>query len=110
MSAYVLAQLTIHDRTRYDRYVARFMDVLQHFAGRPLAADESPEVLEGTWPHQKVVLIEFKDKAEAMRWATSPEYREIAVDREASTVATVLLVRGLQRWGGREVGRHRRRD
>jgi uncharacterized protein (DUF1330 family) len=98
MSVYVLAQLTIHDRARYDRYAARFMDVLRNFAGRPLAADESPEVLEGDWPHQKLVLIEFKDQAEAMRWATSPEYRAIAVDREASTVATVLLVRGLQPW------------
>ena len=68
MTTYVLAQLTIHDRARYDRYAARFMDVLRHFDGRLLAADESPEVLEGAWPHQKVVLIEFKDREEAARF------------------------------------------
>jgi len=95
MTTYVLAQLTIHDRPRYDRYVAGFMDVLSRFDGRVLAADESPEVMEGNWPHQKVVLIEFKDREEAVRWATSPEYRRIAVDREAATVATVLLVSGV---------------
>lgn len=57
MITYVLAQLTIHDRARYDRYAAQFMGVLRGFQGRLLAADESPEVLEGSWPHQKVVLI-----------------------------------------------------
>jgi uncharacterized protein (DUF1330 family) len=98
MSAYVLAQLTIHDRARYDRYAARFLDVLRDFDGRLLAADESPRVLEGDWPHEKVVLIEFKDAAEAERWAASPRYREIATDREAATVATVLAVAGLRPW------------
>ena len=98
MRAYVLAQLTIHDRARYDRYAARFMEVLRGFEGRLLAADESPRTLEGDWPHQKVVLIEFKDREEARRWAASPEYRAIAVDREASTEAIVLEVDGLHPW------------
>jgi uncharacterized protein (DUF1330 family) len=101
MSTYVLAQLSIHDRARYDRYAAEFMRVLAPFEGRLLAADEVPEVLEGEWPHQKVVLIEFRDRDEALRWANSPEYRTIAVDREGSTVATVLLVSGFQPWSGR---------
>lgn len=98
MSAYVLAQLTIHDRARYDHYAAQFMAVLSRFEGRLLAADESAEVVEGKWPYQKVVLIEFKNRDEASRWAASPEYRKIAVDREASTSATVLQVNGLLPW------------
>src|SRR5262245_7879267 len=101
MTTYVLAQLTIHDRARYDRYAAQFMNVLSRFEGRLLAADESPELLEGDWTHEKVVLIEFKDRDEALRWMTSPEYRKIAVDREGSTVATVLSVRGLHPWSRR---------
>ena len=98
MTIYILAQLTIHDRARYDRYAAQFMSVLSGFQGRLLASDESPQRLEGDWPHQKIVLIEFKDSAEAQRWATSPDYRKIAVDREGSTVATVLTIRGLHEW------------
>ena len=101
MTTYVLAQLTIHDRARYERYAARFMEVLSRFDGRVLAADEAPTLLEGEWPHQKIVLIEFRDAEEASRWAASPEYREIAVDREGSTVATVLSIRGLHPWRGR---------
>ena len=98
MTTYVLAQLRIHDRARYDRYAGQFLDVLRRFRGRLLAADESPAVLEGEWPYQKVVLIEFEDADEAARWAESAEYRRIAVDREAATEAIVLLVRSLHPW------------
>jgi len=93
---YALAQLSIHDRARYDRYVARFMRVFQRFEGTLLAADESPTVVEGEWGHQKVILMAFPDRTAFERWAYSPEYREIAQDRVASTTGTVLLVDGLR--------------
>jgi len=95
VSVYAVAQLSIHDRARYDRYVSQFMRVLAGFEGRVLAADEAPTVLEGTWPHQKVVLLEFPDRRAFERWATSPEYTEISTDRLAATTGCVLLVAGL---------------
>ncbi len=95
MSVYALAQLSIHDRARYDRYASRFMGVLAAFEGRVLAADESPAVLEGTWPHQKVVLLEFPDRRAFERWANSPEYTGIAKDRIAATTGCVLLMSGI---------------
>ena len=39
MTAYVVAQLSFIDRGPYNRYQARFMDVLRKFGGRLLAAD-----------------------------------------------------------------------
>ncbi len=96
MSVYALARISIHDRARYDRYVSQFMRVLAGFDGRLLAADESPVVLEGTWPHQKVVLLEFPDRGALERWARSPEYTEISRDRVAATTGSVLLVAGVR--------------
>ena len=94
MSAYIIAQLSIHDRARYDRYAAAFLPTLQPFGGRLLAADEAPRVLEGAWPRDKLVLIAFPDAAAAQAWATSPAYRAIAVDRLAASEAVVLLAEG----------------
>ncbi len=101
MTVYAVAQLSIHDRARYDRYAARFLQVLQQFEGWLLAADESPVVVEGEWPHEKVVVVAFPDRAEFERWASSPEYQEISRDRVASTTGTVLLVAGLHPWAPR---------
>lgn len=97
VTAYALAQISIHDRARYDRYAERFMGVLAGFGGRLLAADESPEVREGSWPYDKVVLIEFPDRDGLERWARSPEYTEIAADRIAATTGCVLVVSGVPR-------------
>ena len=94
MSAYVIAQLSIHDRARYDRYAAAFFPTLKPFGGRLLAADEAPQVMEGDWGRDKLVLIAFPDTASARAWAASPAYREIAVDRLAGSEAVVLLAQG----------------
>ena len=95
MSAYIIAQLMIHDRARYDRYAAAFFPTLKPFGGRLLASDEGPRVLEGAWPRGKPVLIDFPDAAAAEAWAASPAYRAIAVDRLAASEAVVLLAKGL---------------
>lgn len=95
MTVYALALLTIHDRPRYDRYVARFADSLDDFDGQLLAADEHPAVIEGPWDADKVVLIRFPDQHEFERWATSPTYQTISEDRIAATTSTVLLINGI---------------
>jgi len=91
---YALGQLTIRDRIRYQQYVQRFHDILLRFGGRLLAADESPEVLEGSWERDKVVLLEFESADSFWVWARSDEYQEISRDRIAATEGTVLLVHG----------------
>jgi uncharacterized protein (DUF1330 family) len=96
MAVYVVGQLTIHDRERYDRYATRFLSVLAGYGGRLLAADEAPQVVEGEWGHQKVVLLEFPGRGSFERFAGSPEYREIAVDRVAATDGVMLLARGVR--------------
>ena len=95
MSAYVIAQISIHDRSRYDRYAAAFLPTLKPFAGRLLAADEAPEVMEGTWPRDKLVLVAFPDRTLALAWAASPAYAAIAGDRLAATDGVVILADGV---------------
>ena len=92
---YAIAQLTITDRATYNRYQSRFMSVMTKFKGRVLAADEKPQVVEGTWDREKVVLLSFPDEAAFREWAESPEYMEIAKDRKAGSDAVVLLVKGM---------------
>ena len=95
MTVYVLAQLELKDRAAYERYQAAFPAVFRRFQGRLLAADEAPQVLEGQWPRDKVVLMAFPDEAACRAWADSPEYQAIARDRKAGADALVLLFKGL---------------
>ena len=96
MTVYIVAQLKFTDRARYECYQARFAEVFRAFDGRVLVADEHPQVLEGDWPRDKIVILEFPDAAAAMAFHHSPEYAAIAVDRKAGADTAVLMARGLR--------------
>lgn len=95
MTVYAIAQLRFTDRAAYDRYQARFMQVFNDYQGTLLAADESPQVIEGQWDREKVVLMSFPDQAAFRQWAESTEYQEISKDRRAGADTVVLLAEGL---------------
>jgi uncharacterized protein (DUF1330 family) len=95
MTVYVIVQLKMIDRSVYDRYQARFLDVFRKFSGRLLSADEHPAVLEGAWDRDKLVLMSFPDEAAFRAWSDSPEYQEISKDRKAGAQGIVLLAKGL---------------
>ncbi len=95
MTVFAIAQLRFIDRAAYDRYQARFMDIFRRHRGTLLAADEAPEVVEGQWDRDKVVLMSFPDQAAFRSWSESPEYQEISRDRRAGADTVVLLAKGL---------------
>ena len=96
MSVYAIAQLWIHDRARYGRYVERFMDVFTKYKGSLLAADPSPVVFEGPWDGNRIVVLSFPDEASFRDWAESPEYQEIAKDRKAAARSVIVMVHGME--------------
>jgi len=95
MTVYVIAQVKFIDEERYRRYQSRFSGVFRLFKGRLLVADERPKVLDGEWTRDKVVVMEFPDEAEAMRFLDSPAYRDISKDRIAGAEVLSVLVKGL---------------
>ena len=95
MTVYVIAQLKFKQRDLYDRYQSRFSGVFKNFVGKVLVAEENPLVLEGEWPRDKVVMMEFPDADAAQHFLGSPEYQAIAVDRKAGADGVVLMLQGL---------------
>jgi uncharacterized protein (DUF1330 family) len=95
MTVYVVGQLDVTDSDAYDRYRARFRDVLAKFDGQVLAADEHPRIIEGQWKRDKIVLLSFADDAAFHRFWQSPDYLEIVKDRHAGTRGDLLLVKGI---------------
>lgn len=95
MTVYAIAQISITDRDRYNSYLGRFMEVFGRFNGRLLAADANPDVVEGHWDREKVILMSFPDTESFYAWARSAEYQEIAIDRKAGSAGVVLLAKGL---------------
>jgi uncharacterized protein (DUF1330 family) len=96
VTVYAIAELRFTDRSAYNRYQSRFMEVFVRHRGTVLAADESPEVVEGRSDLEKVVLLSFPDEASFREWMESSEYQAISNDRRAGADTVVLLVKGLK--------------
>ena len=97
MTVYVLADIEIHDRDRYDRYGAGFMEIFAKHRGSLLAVDEQPKVVEGDWQRTRLVLLSFPDEAAFDDWYHSTAYQELKAHRIAASDANLLLFRGLER-------------
>jgi len=95
MSVYAVALINIDDRETYGRYEAGFMEIFERHGGRLLAVEEEPNVLEGTWPYTRTVLIEFPDAPALTAWYESPEYQALAKHRFASSRGNIAVIRSL---------------
>jgi len=95
MSAYIIAQITIHDRAEYEKYSAGFLEVFSSFKGELLVVSEDPIVVEGDWPYTRTVLLRFPSADEARRWYESPEYQTLAQHRFRASKANAVIVEGL---------------
>jgi len=96
MSVYMITRLTIHDRSEYDKYADRFMEIFEKYDGKLLSVDEEPQVVGGEWNATRSVLIEFPSKPQLFEWLLSPEYVEIGKHRDAGATAEVIIVKGLE--------------
>jgi len=91
-----MAALKFTDRDAYDRYQAAFMEVFRRYSGTLLAADEAPQLIEGDWDREKVVLMSFPNEAAFREWAESPDYQRISEDRRAGADTVVVLVQAIR--------------
>ena len=90
MSAYLIAQYTIHDPETYAKYPPAVGPTLAQYGGKVLVAGPDSEVLEGS-PLPQTVVIEFESVEAAQRWHDSPEYGEIKHLRTSASEGWMLI-------------------
>ena len=54
-----------------------------------------PDAIEGQMPGQRIVVIEFADRAAAKKFMTSPEYQAIIGIRHAASTGAGVIVDGV---------------
>jgi uncharacterized protein (DUF1330 family) len=95
MTAYALGQLRtrppIHDDVF--TYMERIQATMDPFGGRFIVHGETPDVREGTWEGD-LILLEFPDIENARAWYDSPAYQEIKHLRADHVPGTIMLIDG----------------
>jgi len=94
LASYILGQVRIKDPEIFSRYVSGFRRIFGQFGGRVLAVNDHPAALEGEWEADRLILLEFADRAAAVRFWNSPEYQEIVQYRHEAAESRVLMFDG----------------
>lgn len=95
MSAYLVAMIEVEDPEAYKAYAARAPETVARYGGRYVVRGATPEVKEGDWQVERLVILEFADVEAANRFYHSPEYQEILPLRQgASRKGTVAILPG----------------
>jgi len=93
---YFVASHKVLDRsTLNDIYVPKAVDCLNKFDVEILVVNESVEVVEGQTGHDRLVILRFPSRDEALRWYHSPEYQSMIHLRLSSVEGVLLLAEGL---------------
>jgi uncharacterized protein (DUF1330 family) len=93
-SAYYLAEVSeVSNPDQYNTYAANVPPIVQKYGGHYLVRGGKTEALEGE-PPKRIVVIAFKNMADAQTWYTSPEYSAIRPIRQRLAKARSFIVEG----------------
>ena len=94
MSAYLIADVRVHDVDRYKDYVAKVPALVAKHGGQYRVRGGAVDVLEGSWSPVRLVVIEFPDRAVALAFYDDPAYAPFKTLRQAVTTSAVTIVDG----------------
>jgi uncharacterized protein (DUF1330 family) len=93
MPAYLIAEHIITDPQKFDEYRTKALPMIAKYGGRYLTKGGSHKLPEGGhWKPERVVIIEFPDKARLDAWYASPEYQPLIALRKECTSDLDMLI------------------
>jgi uncharacterized protein (DUF1330 family) len=95
MRAFVVSQQNLHDPDRIARYRETVTATLEPFGGRFAARGGATSVLEGEWPYERTVIIEFPSREAAEQWYRSEAYQQILPLRLESSTGNLVILDGV---------------
>lgn len=83
MSAYMISQVTVTDKEKFQSYIADTRSVAAKYGAKPVAVGTQPKMLNGKNDgHQMVFVIEFESMDKLDSWHNSDEYQALVALRE----------------------------
>jgi uncharacterized protein (DUF1330 family) len=95
MPAYVVVDIAVRDRERYEQYKQLAAPTVAAYGGRYLVRGGTSETLEGGWKPSRFVILEFPDADAGRAWLHSSEYGPAKTLRQASADTDMVLVEGV---------------
>jgi uncharacterized protein (DUF1330 family) len=94
MNGYLILDLSIKDFGVFKEYIDKIPEFIQKHGGRYIVQGVEPEVMEGDWCPERVVVLEFPSKEKAKEFLEDPEAQSLFSIRQKSTISKLVLAEG----------------
>ena len=91
---YAVILLDVRDVDRYVEYAKKATSVEARYEGRPVVVGDAEEVVEGVWPSERIVILEFPSLDHARGWYSDPDYQAVISLRHQATRSQILFIEG----------------
>ncbi len=94
MPAYFVCTMRVHDPETYRKYTALTPVTVARHGGRFLTRGDEVTTHEGEVFTERMVIIEFPDRAAAQAWYNDPDYQAASEFRRAASLGRMILQEG----------------
>jgi uncharacterized protein (DUF1330 family) len=94
MAAYFICTMTIHDSDNYKNYTALTPKTVARYGGKFLTRGDAVTTVEGPEFTERLVILEFPDRAKALSWYHDVDYQTACAFRRASSKGRMILQEG----------------
>lgn len=94
MKAYLILDFRVSDMASFMEYVEQIPSYIQKHGGKYVVEGMRPEVIEGDWAPETLVILEFPTEKNARDFLDDPLVQPVFAIRHTSTTGNLILVQG----------------
>lgn len=94
MKGYLILDLAVTRYAEFREYIDKIPAFVEKHGGRYLVQGVVPEVLEGDWRPERIVVLEFPSPVAAKAFLNDPEAQPLFAIRHETTVSKLILAEG----------------
>jgi len=94
LRAYLVLDFSIDDFAKFKVYIEQIPAFIEKHSGRYIVRGEVPQVVEGDWQPQRLVIIEFPGNTQANAFLQDPDAQPLFAIRHSTTDSKLILVEG----------------
>ncbi|MAV82340.1 MAG: D-fructose-6-phosphate amidotransferase [Pelagibacteraceae bacterium] len=91
---YILLSINIEDPHKFQEYPQLSQSIISKYGGKYLFRGGKMNVIEGDWPWERNVLVEFENVEKAKEFYNSIEYQEALKIRQNSAKSKAIIIEG----------------
>lgn len=95
MTAYLIATMDVHDGAGYEAYKEKVPALIAKHGGDYVVRGGAADIVEGSWPAGRIVMLDFPDYAAAQAFIADPDYQPVAAIRHRTATSHLWLIDGV---------------